>query len=669
MTEHDPIENRRILLVDDNRSIHADYAKILANKKAQDDLTDAARAIFGDDIDGQAPSSAPQRCFELTDAYQGQDAVDLAKQAVEEGNPFAVAFVDMRMPPGIDGVETLKQLWEADPRLQAVICTAYSDYTWAEMVSALDCQDRLVVLKKPFDSVEVLQLACTLTEKWQLSWQAQVKMEQLEQLVAQRTAELEDYVSRLQREIAQREEAENRLRHSALHDTLTDLPNRALLLERMERCFSRAHRNPEYRFAAMFIDLDGFKVINDSLGHRAGDRLLTEIAQRLQNCIRQIDTAARPGDETTARIGGDEFVILLDEIDDPDSLSVVGNRVLQTLRQPFTIDDHEVVVTGSIGIAMNDARYDRPEEMLRDADTALYRAKHMGKDCYTLFDGEMHENAKRRLKVEIELRKAPKLNQLQLVYQPIISLETGMIKSVEALLRWHHPDHGVIMPGEFIPVAEETGIIVELGEWVLTEACRQIAIWREHYPELTDLSVGVNISARQMRDKTLLERIDALMASGALDPSMLTLEITETTLMTDRELHSDILEEFKSRKLVLHMDDFGTGYSSLNYLHKLPIDAVKLDRAFVKTMAGNLDYAASVQAIITLAHNQGMVSIAEGVETADQMARLQALECDFAQGFLFGVPSEPRSIEKLLEAGGKINIEQALGVAETTPTA
>jgi diguanylate cyclase (GGDEF)-like protein/PAS domain S-box-containing protein len=441
-------------------------------------------------------------------------------------------------------------------------------------------------------------------------------------------------------DITDRKRAEEQLLHDAFHDTLTGLPNRALFIDRLKLTLARAKRLGAHQFAVLFLDLDRFKVINDSLGHMIGDHLLVGIARRLETCL-------RPGD-TVARLGGDEFTILLEDIDDIKEAVAVAKRVEKELSLPFNLGGHEVFTTVSIGIAPSSTGYERPEDVLRDADTAMYRAKSLGKSRHEVFDKAMHAHAVSLLHLETDLRRALERQEFTAHYQPIVSLETGHIEGFEALLRWRHPEHGLIPPVKFIPVAEETGLILPIGLWALQEACRQMREWQEQFPQARNLFISVNLSGRQFSNPDLIEQIKQALRTTSLDPRSLKLEITETVVMEDIETAIGMLRQLRALGIESSIDDFGTGYSSLSYLHRFPSTTLKVDRSFVSRMADNNENIEIVRTILLLAQNLGMKVIAEGVETQDQLEQLCALSCDYAQGYLFSKPVNATNITKLL---------------------
>lgn len=436
-------------------------------------------------------------------------------------------------------------------------------------------------------------------------------------------------------------QAEEQLRHDAFFDKLTGLPNRALFMDRLEYCIKRVKRHPDQIFAVLFLDLDRFKVVNDSLGHAAGDQLLVEIAERLATCVRETDTLAR--------LGGDEFTVLLDGIKDLSDALQVCSRIQAALNLPFCLNGREVLISASTGVALSTMGYDDPEQLLHNADAAMYRAKAMGKAQWEVFTADMHSNASTQLQLEVDLRRAIERKEFQLYYQPVYHLETAEIVGFEALIRWHHPLRGLISPVEFIPIAEETGLILPISWWVLYEACRQVSQWQQQYSTKTPLFVSVNFSSKQFAEVGLIARIEAILQETGLPPQCLKLEITESAIMEHAESTSAKLLEIKALGIQLGIDDFGTGYSSLSYLHRFPVDILKIDRSFVSEMDSH-ENLQIVQTITMLSQNLGMKAVAEGVETAEQAAQLRAMTCQYAQGYFFSKPIDASSMEGLLKA-------------------
>ena len=441
----------------------------------------------------------------------------------------------------------------------------------------------------------------------------------------------------------ERQRAEDRLIHDASHDPLTGLPNRALFLERLHQSIAHARRKADVQFAVLFIDLDRFKIVNDSLGHLAGDRLITQVAGRLTGALRREDVIARPDattpdSSTLARLGGDEFTILLTDIRDPSDAVRVANRVKDALRQPFAIGGQEVYTSASIGIASSASGYESADAILRDADLAMYRAKALGKARWELFDREMHQAAMTRLALETDLRHALQNEEFVLHYQPVVSLRTGEVAGFEALVRWQKPDGELVLPGGFIETMEDTGLIVFLGAWVLREACRAARILEELYPGERAPSISVNVSSRQFAQPDLAAQIRTVIAEVGIDPHHLRLEITESAMIGDMNRVAAVLRELKEIGVRVSIDDFGTGYSSLSYLHSLPLDVLKIDRSFVSAIARNGESLQIVRTIMSLAHNLGMDVIAEGPEDAEQVSQLRSIGCEFGQGYYFSRP-------------------------------
>ncbi len=441
-------------------------------------------------------------------------------------------------------------------------------------------------------------------------------------------------------DITPRKAAEERLHHAATHDALTGLPNRVLFADRLECAAQRVQRHRTYRFAVLFLDLDNFKIVNDSLGHQAGDRLLIAIAQRLKTIPRRSDSIAR--------LGGDEFAVLAEEIHDADDAIRLACRIHEVFRTPFQIDGHPVFATASIGIALGDAEQGPSSDLLRDADTAMYHAKAMGPSRHAVFDSAMHAHTVDRLKLESDLRAALERDELRVHYQPIVSLATGRIEGFEALVRWEHPTRGPISPSTFIPIAEETGAILPLGRWVLREACRQMRAWQVGLPEDSALVMSVNLSARQFAHPEVVEEVDQALSDTGLPPSRLKLEVTESVAMKDAEAAIAVLTRLKGLGIRLSLDDFGTGYSSLSLLHRFPLDTLKIDRSFIHRIDDAGRNSELVRTIGAMAHNLGMDVVAEGIETAVQRAVLHRLGCQYGQGYYFSRPIDAPATQALL---------------------
>ncbi len=444
----------------------------------------------------------------------------------------------------------------------------------------------------------------------------------------------------LTRDITERRRAEEQLLHDAFHDSLTGLPNRALFIDHLKLAVNHCRRRQGYLFAVLFIDLDRFKVINDSLGHMIGDELLIAIARRLEICLRDGDTIAR--------LGGDEFTILLDGIKDYSDAQRVAERVQEVLEQPFGLAGRELFVTASVGIKYCGSGDEQPEDILRDADTAMYSAKSRGKAQYQVFDAGMHTHALTLLQIESDLRRAIDREELQVNYQPIVSLESGRICGFEALVRWQHPERGLISPTEFIPIAEETGLIMQIDRWVLKQACLQMRRWQDGLPSTRRMKISVNLSCKQFIQPTLVEQVLDILQESGLDPCSLKLEITESVVMERGDYAMRVLEQLSKAGIELSLDDFGTGYSSLSYIHRFPVSALKIDQSFIKRIGGEQN-GEIVRAVVALARNLGLEVVAEGIETVVQLDQLRALGCEQGQGYYFSEPVGEESATLLIQ--------------------
>jgi diguanylate cyclase (GGDEF)-like protein/PAS domain S-box-containing protein len=433
-------------------------------------------------------------------------------------------------------------------------------------------------------------------------------------------------------------------------DPLTGLPNRLLFIDRLNRLIKYSKRRKNHSFAVVFMDLDGFKMINDSMGHMVGDQLLVGVAERLEKCLRATDTLARLRDTyTVARLGGDEFTVLLDDLKDPNDAKIAADRLMKALKPPFLLAGKEVYTSVSIGIAQSNPVYEGPDEMLRDADTAMYHAKSLGKGRYEVFDAKMRASVMARLQLETDLRHALERREFRNFYQPIVNLASGEIAGFEALLRWQHPTRGLLGPIEFIGVVEETGLIRELGWWNLSEACRQIGEWRAAWPANRDLIISVNLSAKQFLQPNLVADIANLLREIKLPPDALKLEITESTVMKDPAGAVEMLQQIKSLGVRLAIDDFGTGYSSLSYLHRFPLDTLKIDRSFISSMDDDGDGMEIARTILPMAKNLRLDVVAEGVETLEQFELLKKFNCAFGQGYYFSRPLSADGVSTLLK--------------------
>ncbi|MEP7311115.1 MAG: EAL domain-containing protein [Pseudomonadota bacterium] len=622
MTSLKSLHNRRVLVIDDNVAIHQDFLKVLGSNtddSGADDFDALEAAILG------TKPRSEQPVFEVHSAHQGEQGVQMAAAAAHSGTPFAMAFVDMRMPPGWDGLKTIEQLWKVDPNIQVVICSAHSDYEWTDVVERLNRSDKLLVLRKPFEPIEVQQCASALCQKWQNERLVRHQVDALEQDVAVRTQGLES--------------ANRQLRHLATHDTLTGLPNRVLLDDRLQQAIAQANRH-RHTFVVMVCDFDRFKLINDSMGHRAGDEFLQNVTQRLTAIVREGDTFAR--------LGGDEFVFVLSPPINAEEAEVVAMRAIGVLQTHVQIDGISIHTSASFGMATYPQDGETVDALLASADAAMYCAKQRGPNNLQHFAPTMGGGTQHRLKLESDLHEALARGQFELHYQPKVDTSTGAVRSAEALIRWRHPQRGLVPPAEFIPVAEDSGQIAEIGEWVLMQACRQARSWQD--AGMPTMRIGVNISAAQFRQGALVNTVQRALLAAGLDAQYLELELTESAVMSNPEESVAILEELSCMGVLVSVDDFGTGYSSMSYLRRFPIDKLKIDKAFVSEMATRADDASIVQAIVSLAHSLRLKVVAEGVETTAQLDALKALGCDQYQGYHFSPALPPAEFEKLIRA-------------------
>jgi diguanylate cyclase (GGDEF)-like protein len=495
----------------------------------------------------------------------------------------------------------------------------------------------LVILRQIAAFSENQQLAAAL---------AQLNRE-LEQRVMRRTQALTRANDELRREMSERErvehllrEREEKLAHDALHDVLTGLPNRLLLADHLAQAIHRRQRHAGYQYALLFLDLDGFKDVNDAQGHLTGDQALVEIAGRLRAAVREIDTVAR--------LGGDEFVILVEDAGGQEEAGQVAARIQAVLAEPVQVGNQRVFLSASIGVVAGDQAYQQPDDVLRDADLAMYAAKAQGKARSVLFTPQLREHALDRLGLERDLRLALERGEFRLHYQPILALDTNQITGFEALIRWQHPERGCIAPGDFIPLAETSGLIGPITSWVLQEACRQMRAWQLQSPGYAGLSISVNLSPRLFTQPELPQMVAGALAASGLRPEHLRLEITESIIVREAENTKKILDGWRRQGIQVHMDDFGTGYSSLSYLHKFPIDTLKIDRSFISLIQSRSDRSEIVRTIIALARDLNIKVIAEGVETAEQMEFLREMGCQSAQGFFISRPLTPEAAQALL---------------------
>lgn len=732
----------RIIVIDDNPAIHRDFIKILTSQ-AVSEFDKLSIKLFGEKHDD---ISLPE--FKIDAAFQGQEGATLVQKAVNENNPYSLAFVDIRMPPGWDGIETIKHIWEIDKDIQIVICTAYSDYSWEETVANLGKTDNLLILKKPFDHVAVRQLACALTKKWQLLQETRRYTTNLKKEVENRTFSLQkslslvkatlesskdgilvinnegkivdynkkfismweipqsiletknewrvighmqnllvdadDFFTKMKElhthedaasidviklidgrilecfsqpqklddhtvgrvlnfhDITKRAKLEEELHHQATHDSLTGLPNRIFLLSKVKEAIKRSEENHSH-FALAFLDLDRFKLINDSLSHAMGDELLRLTATRLQKALQPTDTLAR--------LGGDEFVIVMSDLNKPEDILPQAYKFLKLFKKPFNIAGREVTITASIGVSLFPKDGITIDVLLKNADSAMYKAKELGANNFQLYLPEMNAHTLEQLDQEMNLRHAIKNGELFLCYQPQFDLTAEKLVAVEALVRWQHPKKGMLLPIDFIPLAEQTGLILEIGEWVLHTACAQNKAWQDE--GLPPIRVAVNVTAQQFRQQNLVEVVKKVLRDTGLKPQYLEIELTENVIISSMEIMKTVTA-LKELGINIAIDDFGTGYSSLSYLKKIPLDRLKIDSSFIQHIQSKNDDEVIIRAIIAMAKNLELEVLAEGVETENQLNFLKSNQCEEIQGFYYSKPLTAFELKILLKNPAKI---------------
>ena len=698
--------NHRILIIDDDTRIHEDFRKILGDESEMSEYEEIEASLFSD-----SPDNTKSLKYDLDSAYQGEEGYHKVIKAKEENRPYAMAFIDMRMPPGWDGLETIKHIWDVDPRIQLVICTAYSDYSWNEVLYHLGASDRLLILKKPFDMVEVQQIATALTTKWNLSSESISRLKMIQESEEKyRTVvdSVEDAIMTLnkdgdiifvnhnpwhminqavggnyyagikdeyrdrviksveevfetgeQKSIEYASVADNNdtiwsegrispyykneevvaatlvasdisvrkaLDWQLRHDELTGLSNRAFFSSHVEQAFNS--RDDGQLFALLFVDLDHFNLINDCFGHEIGDKLLVIISKMLNEDIKN--------NEMLARFGGDEFAILKYMEKGQDNMHEYAESLHDRLKNSINIDGFDIYTTASIGIVIFGSEETSVTNLLRNADAALCHAKTKGRNRYEYFDQEMNDLVVRRVSIGNELRKAIEGKQFEVYYQPLTSLEEKKVIGFEALIRWNHPEKGMVSPVEFIPISEETGLIFPITRIVLEMVCQQMKQWKEM--GLEDINVAVNCSAREFNEQRLQEIIEEICGETGAEINKLDLELTEGSIMDDVDSAIENMRKLSEMGMNISIDDFGTGYSSFSHIKQFAIDKLKIDRAFIKDTPQDKDDVAIVEAIIAMAKRLKIKVVAEGVETAEQLKYLKEAKCDVIQGFLLGEP-------------------------------
>lgn len=596
MSHYIPAGNRRVLIIDDTPSMHEDYRKILSPEATQG-LSSMESLLFG------VAEPRPSIRYELDHAYQGLDGHALAEQALAEYRPYAMAFVDMRMPPGWNGLETIERLWRLDPDLQIALCTAFSDLVWDELSERLSLNDRLLVLKKPFDAIEIRQIANTLTAKWQAMQENKIRVKAMEITIEHRASEL------------------LRLAHHLQYDALTGLPNLNLLRDRLVRCI---RTSPTSGFSLLYIGLDRLKHINNAWGYPFGDAVLQASGTSIQRALKDEDVLYRPG--------SDQFVVVGDFADRGGD-TAFSAQLLAAIATPRLIEGEVLAVTASVGVSRYPGHGDDPRMLIKRAETAMHEAKGQGRNTARLYDPMLKQRARDQQSLEVAIRRALENEEFVLHYQPKIDLRTDRVIGCEALIRWFQPNGEAIPPTCFIPIAEESGLIVPLSRWVLKEASRQTHLWNLH--GLGPLCTAINLSPVDFRQDDFLSALKQALESSGVDPGCIELEITERLLVQDHEDSALVLQGAKSLGVRLAIDDFGTGYSNLGYLKLFPVDTLKIDQSFIRDIGVHEKDAALVAAIIAMSDSLGLTVTAEGVETAEQLEFLTSRHCDEAQGFYF----------------------------------
>ncbi|MBS1724095.1 MAG: EAL domain-containing protein [Armatimonadetes bacterium] len=584
-----PLVNNRILVIDDNLSIIEDYKKILCRSQENEELADLEASLFGTE---KAPSkSVPE--FVVSSATQGKDGYDLVVKSVEDREPFAVAFVDMRMPPGWDGLETIENLWKADPNLQVVLSSAFSDYSHDEILNRLGLTDKLIIIRKPFQPEEIVQLAVALSEKWSHHFD---------------TSKAGASVGTT--------------------DPLTGLNSRSNLLEFVQ--YALNHRRAAAKPSALvLLDIDAFKLVNESLGRESGNLLIAQVSSRLRELLTK--------DETLARVGADEFALFIDDVTDTERVEASVRSLLDDFVYEFRISGQSIIVSLSAGIVVDTGSYESAEDLLFDAESALNQAKRSGKGRASVFDPQVRESALARLQLETGLRHVLSNGELDLDFQPIVSTLNLRIVGFEALLRWRRDGQVVAGPDVFVPLAEDMGLIDEIGCWAMEQAVRQ---QREFCDVLEheNLYMTINVSRHQLMSPYIADLLSGVLASNNVRPNRIGIEVTEGRVLEDVETAKRRLISLKDLGVQLFMDDFGSGYSSLNCLMQLPFDTVKIDRAFVARLGVDQEALPLVQGVIGLSHTLNKSVVVEGVENRSQLDVLRALRCDYVQGYLISKP-------------------------------
>ncbi|TAK73475.1 MAG: GGDEF and EAL domain-containing protein [Gammaproteobacteria bacterium] len=602
-------DRKRILIIDDNPAVHDDYRKVL---HTQEKKITAEFAII---------SRSTQPAYIIDSAYQGKSALEMVRDSLKTYQPYSLAFVDIRMPPGKDGIWTIKKMWEIDPDIQVVICTAYSDYGWEEISQELNKSDNLFILKKPFEMIEIRQLAAALTQKWELHQQVQCDMENLEHLLNARTADLKKSAGQLLIQTTQ--------------DKLTGLPNRILLIDRLQQAITHAEHNGSM-VGLLFIDINNFQQINDSFSYNTGDLLLKKIAQKFRSLLNET--------MTIARWESDNFVVVVPALSQEKDLIVLAKELIEKSMSSYAIENQLITLTSNIGISIYPLHAHDANSLLTNASSALHAAKKQGHGIYQVYHKQFHTHVLKKVKIENALHNAIKKNEFTLYYQPIMELHNNKITGVETLLRWINPTLGNVSPHEFIPIAEETGLIIPINNWVIRQAILQLKQWIQQ--DIPYLRIAVNISGQQFQQANFIETIEELLVETQINSALIELELTENSILG---ILSDIkmkMIELKNMGIHLVMDDFGVGHASLSYLKQFPFEKIKIDKSFIQGLDERAEDAVIINTMIRVIKNMNREIVIKGIETYGQLDFLRHYGGDKVQGYIF---HRPLNSEKCLQ--------------------
>lgn len=619
------LENR-ILIVDDNRDIHEDIKSILRPDRRRDsELDTLKRELFDQEF---ASKKQDELSYRIDDAYQGEEAIKLVLKAKYEEDPYSLIFIDIRMPPGMDGIKTVSRIREIDSNAEIVIITAYSDYEWEEIIDKLGYSDKLLFIKKPFDGITIKQLALTLTTKWNLAVANKNYIESLELQIQKRTKNFEEIVEKLSKEISLRKQKEEQLAYAAHHDGLTGLYNRAALEEKLSQEINSA-KEKNKPFAVIFVDIDKFKLINNTLGHVYGDRVIKTTSQMILKVCKEEEL-------DFARFSADKFAILYHSEKDLSKLEAFVHKIMELFKEHVIVEGSKLHITVSMGIALFPQHGDSVDELIKNAETAVYSIKANGSGKYTFFDISMNEHLQERIDLEFYLSESLEKNEFRLNYQPQIDIKTGKVVGLEALVRWYSKELGFVPPNKFIKVAEENGFIIPLGRWILYNAC--LFAKKVQSRTKNNIRISVNVSAVELMQSNFVESVRQMIEETGISPEILGIEITETVLMSSFENCVQKISQLSEMGIEISLDDFGTGYSSLSYLKSLPINTIKIDKIFIDHIdKGDRDIILA-EVMINIAEKLNMKVVAEGVETKEQLEYLSRYKCDMIQGYLFSKP-------------------------------